>query len=215
MVCPLCDGTKSLGLVCCWECYRRHGLRYGNPEIERLLDAAELAHETEYDFLSRERYHRKLINAADLAFELYAGKTYDLGSNSGRIAELIAAMLLYAEDKEENAQAQLWLAQEVFAEQQYHEWMKPPWMVRAERADDWSWLAEVGPNLGVRTDEADLLILWVRREKQLSDAMIALSHGDVRKLHGLLSRWLEKPPSFCRRAYRWIRKFVARKPVTA
>ncbi len=40
-VCPLCKGYKDQGLIACWYCYHRHGLRYGNEEAERLIEQAE------------------------------------------------------------------------------------------------------------------------------------------------------------------------------
>lgn len=42
-ICPLCSGPKDAGLVACWHCYRRYGLRDGNPAVEARLDAAEAA----------------------------------------------------------------------------------------------------------------------------------------------------------------------------
>jgi hypothetical protein len=41
VVCPVCKTHKTVGLVVCWECYRRHNLRYGNPEIDAILDKWE------------------------------------------------------------------------------------------------------------------------------------------------------------------------------
>lgn len=41
--CPVCGGTKDIGLVVCWPCYRAHGLRYGSAEIDRRLCEAEAA----------------------------------------------------------------------------------------------------------------------------------------------------------------------------
>ena len=40
-ICCLCQQPKEAALLVCWPCYRLHGLRYGNPEIEARLDAAE------------------------------------------------------------------------------------------------------------------------------------------------------------------------------
>ena len=40
-MCPLCGGSKDLGLVACWVCYRARRLKYGNPEAERQIDEAE------------------------------------------------------------------------------------------------------------------------------------------------------------------------------
>lgn len=41
--CPLCLGYKNTGQVACWECYHRHGVRYGDPEAEHTIDEAERA----------------------------------------------------------------------------------------------------------------------------------------------------------------------------
>lgn len=41
-ICFLCQKPKEVGLLVCWPCYREHRLRYGNPEIERQINAAEL-----------------------------------------------------------------------------------------------------------------------------------------------------------------------------
>jgi len=38
--CPLCEGHKDIGLVTCWPCYRRYGLRNGNPEAEARIERA-------------------------------------------------------------------------------------------------------------------------------------------------------------------------------
>jgi hypothetical protein len=38
-VCPLCYMTKTFDLVVCWPCYRRTGLRNGNPLIEARIRA--------------------------------------------------------------------------------------------------------------------------------------------------------------------------------
>ncbi len=35
--CPLCEGVKGAGLVCCWPCYRREGMRNGNPKAEAAI----------------------------------------------------------------------------------------------------------------------------------------------------------------------------------
>ncbi len=40
--CPICRGNKDLMLVVCWHCYKEHGLKYGNPEIERIIEQAEI-----------------------------------------------------------------------------------------------------------------------------------------------------------------------------
>lgn len=40
IACPLCGGFKSQGLVACWPCYRSNGLKYGNPEAEAKIAAA-------------------------------------------------------------------------------------------------------------------------------------------------------------------------------
>jgi NMD protein affecting ribosome stability and mRNA decay len=40
-VCPLCGAEKEAGLVVCWACYREHDMRYGNPEAESAIRAAE------------------------------------------------------------------------------------------------------------------------------------------------------------------------------
>jgi hypothetical protein len=37
----LCRREKQVSLVVCWECYRGHRFRLGNPYIEKLLDEAE------------------------------------------------------------------------------------------------------------------------------------------------------------------------------
>ena len=42
-ICPLCGGSKDVGLVVCWPCYRAYDLRNGNPEVGRLLDLAEFS----------------------------------------------------------------------------------------------------------------------------------------------------------------------------
>jgi len=39
--CPLCGDKKETGLVSCWPCYRRYGLRQGNPQAENRIDYAE------------------------------------------------------------------------------------------------------------------------------------------------------------------------------
>jgi hypothetical protein len=39
--CPVCYGGKDAGAVVCWPCYRRYGMRNGNPTIERILDRYE------------------------------------------------------------------------------------------------------------------------------------------------------------------------------
>jgi hypothetical protein len=39
--CPLCGNTKLRGLITCWPCYRKHGLRHGNPMVERVLAGFE------------------------------------------------------------------------------------------------------------------------------------------------------------------------------
>jgi hypothetical protein len=40
-ICPLCFGPKTYGLVTCWPCYHRHGLKYGNPEAEQAIARRE------------------------------------------------------------------------------------------------------------------------------------------------------------------------------
>ncbi len=40
-VCPTCQGKKETGLVVCWSCYRKYGLRNGNIEIEQVIDKVE------------------------------------------------------------------------------------------------------------------------------------------------------------------------------
>jgi hypothetical protein len=40
--CPLCGDRKDRGLVCCWSCYKLHGVRYGNQAAEAKIDAAEV-----------------------------------------------------------------------------------------------------------------------------------------------------------------------------
>ena len=39
--CPLCQLGKDTGMLVCWSCYRRHGMKYGNPDIECYLDNFE------------------------------------------------------------------------------------------------------------------------------------------------------------------------------
>jgi hypothetical protein len=41
-ICFLCQKPKDVGQLICRHCYDKHGLRQGNPEIERQIDAAEL-----------------------------------------------------------------------------------------------------------------------------------------------------------------------------
>lgn len=41
LTCPLCFGAKEAGLVACWACYRRIGLRYGNKDAEVAIAASE------------------------------------------------------------------------------------------------------------------------------------------------------------------------------
>lgn len=41
LVCPLCHANKNPGLIACWPCYRSHGMKYGNPQAERIVAAAE------------------------------------------------------------------------------------------------------------------------------------------------------------------------------
>lgn len=41
-LCPICKGFKDLKLICYWECYHKHGLRYRNKAIDRVLDEAEI-----------------------------------------------------------------------------------------------------------------------------------------------------------------------------
>ena len=40
-ICPLCDGVKDSGLVCCWLCFRKYDLRSGNEAAESMIDAKE------------------------------------------------------------------------------------------------------------------------------------------------------------------------------
>ena len=40
-VCPLCQRDKDQGLIACWPCYHARGLRYGNNEVEELLQQIE------------------------------------------------------------------------------------------------------------------------------------------------------------------------------
>jgi len=40
-VCPLCRGDKARGLVTCWPCYHRHGLKYGSQKAEASIAAFE------------------------------------------------------------------------------------------------------------------------------------------------------------------------------
>ena len=40
-ICPVCRKPKEARLVTCWACYRSHDLKYGNPEVTRILDEAE------------------------------------------------------------------------------------------------------------------------------------------------------------------------------
>lgn len=39
--CPFCMGSKDLGTVACWPCYRSERLRYGNPEAETVISGFE------------------------------------------------------------------------------------------------------------------------------------------------------------------------------
>lgn len=39
--CPICHSRKDVGTVACWACYRSHGMKYGNPETERIIAARE------------------------------------------------------------------------------------------------------------------------------------------------------------------------------
>lgn len=36
-ICPLCNGDKDTGLICCWSCYRERRVRDGNQEAETLI----------------------------------------------------------------------------------------------------------------------------------------------------------------------------------
>jgi hypothetical protein len=40
-ICPLCSQRKDKGLVSCWGCYRRSGLKYGNPSAAARIAANE------------------------------------------------------------------------------------------------------------------------------------------------------------------------------
>jgi len=39
--CPFCDAYKNTGLIACWPCFGEQGLKFGNPQAEAILDAAE------------------------------------------------------------------------------------------------------------------------------------------------------------------------------
>jgi len=39
--CPVCRGNKDTGLLCCWHCYREKRIKYGNPEVQKILDQEE------------------------------------------------------------------------------------------------------------------------------------------------------------------------------
>ena len=41
--CPVCSGYKAPGLIVCWPCFRNLNLRFGNPEVERIVDLSEAA----------------------------------------------------------------------------------------------------------------------------------------------------------------------------
>lgn len=41
IICPVCGREKQAGLMVCWYCYRRHEMRYGNKEVEMLIEKAE------------------------------------------------------------------------------------------------------------------------------------------------------------------------------
>ena len=38
-VCPLCNGPKSIGLIACWPCFRKHDMRNGNRDAEERIAA--------------------------------------------------------------------------------------------------------------------------------------------------------------------------------
>lgn len=39
--CPICARQKACGLLVCWPCYRREGLRQGNARCEALIAKRE------------------------------------------------------------------------------------------------------------------------------------------------------------------------------
>ena len=39
--CPICHKDKDCGQVVCWPCYRKQGLKWGNPKVEEILDQWE------------------------------------------------------------------------------------------------------------------------------------------------------------------------------
>jgi hypothetical protein len=40
--CPICERQKHSGLLVCWHCWRREGLRLGNARAEALIAQREL-----------------------------------------------------------------------------------------------------------------------------------------------------------------------------
>lgn len=42
-LCVLCTEPKEQGLLVCWHCFRRHGMRYANPTVDAILDHCEMA----------------------------------------------------------------------------------------------------------------------------------------------------------------------------
>lgn len=41
--CPICESDKDYGLIACWTCYRKYGLRYGMPpEVRVTLEYFEV-----------------------------------------------------------------------------------------------------------------------------------------------------------------------------
>jgi hypothetical protein len=53
LICPVCEQAKDYGLVVCWPCYRKHGLRYGNPVVDDILDRIERLLEIDEGRLAR------------------------------------------------------------------------------------------------------------------------------------------------------------------
>jgi hypothetical protein len=53
--CPLCEGYKEIGLVVCWPCYRKYGLRNGNPEAENKIEEANNELECNFFFKQNRR----------------------------------------------------------------------------------------------------------------------------------------------------------------
>lgn len=40
-MCPLCHEGKDRDSLVCWSCYRLHDLRYGNRNMEIIIESAE------------------------------------------------------------------------------------------------------------------------------------------------------------------------------